>query len=180
MADIRAFSAAPAFSSSYPPADCGDERLLTEMLEMLSRLEPYRTRLVAQRAAQDDLTALATVTELVNTVVEFVTTHSDDQALLPSRVLARIADSLPYTQLLGEEQERVTVATAIAVLSDWKGDAADRRRMIHDLCNASVDVFAVYCDALATLFEADRERDEWRSMSELFVSELRNTFEQVA
>jgi hypothetical protein len=67
----------------------------------------------------------------------------------------------------------------MAVLEDWKGEARDRRRMIHDLCNATVDVLAVYCEALAALFRVDRDREEWRSMSELFVSELRNVFEDV-
>lgn len=181
MADIRAFSAATAASSPYVSSDRGtDERLLNEMLELLSHLEQHRTRLLENRTGQNDLAALASVAELVNAVVEFVTAHSEDPALLPSRVLARIADSLPYTQLLGEEQERVTVATAMAVLNDWKGDAQDRQRMVRDLCNAAVDLLAVYCEALAALFRVDRDRDEWRAMSELFVSELRNTFEELS
>lgn len=178
MADIRAFSAAA--SSAYGQPDRGgDDRLLTELLELLSHLEQHRTRLLENRTGESDPAALARVAELVNAVVEFVVAHSEDPSLLPSRVLARIADSLPYTQLLGEEDERITVATAMAVLADWKGEPRDRRRMVHDLCNASVDLLAVYCDALAGLFKVDREREEWRAMSELFVTELRTAFEDV-
>lgn len=180
MAEIHAFSAAAANSTSYGSEEHSDERLLNELLELLSHLEQHRTRLLEKSTGKsDDLGALAGMTDLVNAVVDFVTAHSDDPALLPSRVLARIADSLPYTQLLGEEQERITVATAVAVLSDWKGEASDRGRMVHDLCNATVDVLAVYCEALGELFRVDRDREEWRAMSELFVSELRNTFEAV-
>lgn len=181
MADIRAFSAAPSGSSPhFAPERGADERLLNELLELLSHLEQHRTRLVEKPAGQSEVAALASVTELVNAVVDFVTAHSDDPALLPSRVLARIADSLPYTQLLGEEQERITVATAMAVLNDWKGEPRDRRRMIHDLCQATVDVLAVYCEALGGMFRIERDREEWRAMSELFVSELRNAFEEVS
>jgi hypothetical protein len=177
MADIRAFAAATA-GPTPPPAGsrATDERLLNELLELLSHLEQHRAQLIEQVAAQGDPSALARVAELLNQVVTFVTARTSDPTLLPSRVLARVADAIPYTQLLGEEQERITVSTAMATLKEWQGEACDRRVLLKDLCEATVDVLAMYCDAITTLFRAESDREEWRTMSQLFVTDLRNTF----
>jgi hypothetical protein len=179
MADIRAFSGgAAAEAAGTATSRANDERLLNDLLELLSHLEQHRAQLIEKPAAKSDPAALSSVAALVNTVVEFVTARTNDPTLLPSRVLASVADTLPYTQLFGEEQERITVVTAVAALSEWKGAPRDRGKLVRDLCEAAIDVLAVYCQAIAGLFKVERDREEWRTMSDLFVADLRNTFLQ--
>ncbi len=156
-----------------------DGLLLHELLTLLTRLEQDRTRL-AEGRVQQGVPALIVVTAAVNSLVAFATARCSDQNILPSRVLAKLAETLPYTQLLGEEQERVTVTTAAAVIKDWKGNSADRRRMFEDLSRALIDVLDLYCQTIATFFSQPREREEWRATYELFVADMRTAVQQIS
>jgi hypothetical protein len=162
-----------------PVVPGGDARLLEELLGMLTELEQERARLAEGRAGQG-VPALFLVTGIVNAVIAFVTARCHEKSLLPSRVLARLADTDPYTQLLGEENERITVATAAAALKHWNGSAVDRGRMLQDLCRALVDVLATYGETTTGLFHPSRERDEWREMFGVFVHDLRAAVQQIA
>ena len=104
-------SAAPGKEES------GDEQLLHDLL----------TRPVAARAGQGAparngqvepgaVPALLLIATVVNSMVAVVTARCSDSDVLPSRVLPRLAETQPYTQLLGEDQERISIATAVGVL----------------------------------------------------------------
>ncbi len=157
-----------------------DAALLDELLGLITQLEQDRARLAEGRIDRSPEARLVVVTAMANSLIAVVTARCSDPNVLPSRVLARLAETQPYTQLLGEEQERITVGTAAAVLKNWKGDAADRQRMLQDLCGALVDVLAMYCRTAATLFHNGRQREQWRAMSEVFVEDLRSAVMQAA
>lgn len=157
-----------------------DVQLLDELLGLLTRLEQERVRMSEARFDQGGAPSLLLVAALVNSIVAFTTSRSSDPGLLPSRVLTDLADSEPYTQLFGEEQERITVTTAAAALQTWKGAAADRRRMFQDLCRALIEVLVFYGRALTALFHFPREREQWRATFDLFVDELRTAVQQIA
>ena len=123
---------------------------------------------------------LLAVAAVVNSLVAFTTGRCSDPNVLPSRVLAQLADTHPYTQLFGDEQERITVATAAAALKGWKGAPADRRRMFQDLCGALIEVLVFYGNTLSTLFHFASEREQWRATFDLFAEDLRTAVEQIS
>ena len=101
-------SAAPGKEES------GDEKLLHDLLTGLSRLEQDKVRLEERQIEPGAVPALLLIATIVNSMVAVVTARCTDSDVLPSRVLPRLAEAQPYTQLLGEDQERISVATAAA------------------------------------------------------------------
>lgn len=160
-------------------ARASDERLLEDLLDLLTRLEQDRARLADVHVRDGGVPVLLVITAVVNSVIAFAVGRCSDPNIRPSHVLARLAETEPYTQLLGEEQERITVGVAAAVLKSLKGAAADRQRTFQDLCRALVDVLAIYGSTLSTFFHASREREEWRATFDLFVEDLRGAVQQI-
>ena len=158
----------------------GDERLLTELLTLLSRLEQDRVKLAEVRMESGDGGAplLVTLATVVNSLIAFVAGRSSDPTVLPSYVLPRLAEKQPYTQLLGEDHDRISVATVAGVLKNWHDDAAERQRLLHDLCRALFDVLAWYGNAAGTFFHESREREEWRATFDVFADGLWSAIEQ--
>lgn len=161
-------------------AELADQRLLHEVVSLLTGLEQEWARTSAQQGIRSDVAALNALSAIANAVAAFVTRRCDDRRLLPSRVLAQLAEGDPYTQLIGEDQERITVATAADLLRNWNGDAADRQRMLQDLCRALIDVLVVYCSTVNSFFHSPHDRDEWSSAVDLFLEDLRNAVQQLA
>lgn len=172
MADVLAMSDR---TQADPDAD---RRLLDELLDLLTQLEQGRARLAEAPVEQHGVVALEMVAAAVNSLIAFVTARCSDRLVLPSRVLARMADVQPYTQLLGEEDERITVSTATAMLRSWNGSRDDQRRMLQELCRALLDVMAAYGQTAGTFFRVPREREEWRATFELFVEDLRTAMQR--
>jgi hypothetical protein len=165
--------AAAAFRSNV-------EARLDEVITLLVGLEHERARLAEGRLEPAGSAPLTALSAIVNAVIEFVTARCGDARVLPSRVLAQLADEQPYTQLIGEEDERITVSTAAAILDGWNGDDADRRRMLQDLCRALIDVLSAYGATVTTLFRSPHDRDEWHATFEMFVDDLRTAVQQIA
>lgn len=161
-------------------AKMADQRLLHEVVSLLTGLEQEWARMSAQRGVRSDLAALNALGAIANAVAGFVTTRCDDRRVLPSRVLAQLADTQPYTQLIGEDEERITISTAAELLENWNGDEGDRQQMLQDLCRALIDVLVIYCGTVNSFFHSPRDRDEWASAVELFVEDLRNAVQQIA
>jgi len=156
-----------------------DEQLLTELLSFLSRLEQDRVRLEEKKIEPGGVPALLLVTAILNSFVAFVTARTSDPDVLPSRLLSKLSDDNPYTQLLGEENERISVATAARVLQTWNTSRDDRQRLFEDLCRAVLDVLTVYCNTLNTFFHGSLEREEWRTTFDVFVDGLWAAVKQV-
>jgi Domain of unknown function (DUF4388) len=150
----------------------GDERLLSELLTLLSRLEQDRARLADHHSKSGGVPVLVALATVVNSVIAFVTTRSSDPNVLPSHVLPRLAEKQPYTQLLGEDNGRLSVATVADVLKNWSDDEAEREKLLHDLSRALLDVLTWYGEAAGTFFHESREREEWRATFEVFVEGL--------
>ena len=150
----------------------GDEQLLHDLLTQLSRLEHHKAQLEGGCIEGGLGAALSVVTTVVNSLVATVTSRCSDPDVLPSRVLARLADDHPYTQLLGEEMNRITIATAADVLDTWDSATENQERLFLDLCRALLDVLTFYGNTASTLFHAHRERDEWRATFGVFVDGL--------
>ncbi len=161
-------------------AAVADRHLLHEVVSLLTGLEHEWAHLSAQTGVRSDVAALNALNAIANAVAAFVTTRCDDRRVLPSRVLAQLADTQPYTQLLGEDQERFTVSTAAELLENWNGAAEDRQQMLQDLCRALIDVLAIYCRTVNSFFRSAHDRDEWASVVELFVEDLRGAVRQIA
>ena len=157
----------------------GDEQLLNGLLTMLARLEQDVVRLVDGKVEAGALPALMLVTAIVNSLVAFVIARCSDPDLLPSRVLSRLEETQPYTQLLGEENERISIATAAGVLKNWNTSPEDRLQLFRDLCRAMLDVLTMYCNTVNTFFHSSREREEWRVTFEVFVDGLWTAVQQV-
>lgn len=157
-----------------------DTALLNELVALLAALEQNRARMAERRVDPRGLAGLDLLADVVNALVAFVTSRCAESSVLPSRVLARLAEADPYTQLLGEEDERITVATAEAVLSGWTGSDEDRRHMLEDLNRALLDVLAVYGESIADFFQNAPLRDEWRTTFAIFADDLRNAAQRLA
>ncbi len=168
-----------AASDSGTGDGTADERLLTELLTLLTRLEQDRVRLAEGPVDRGGVAALLVVTAVVNSLIAFVTGRCSDQSVLPSRVLPRLADAQPYTQLLGEDNERISIATAAGVLKTWESTTEDRTRLFQDLCRALLDVLTMYCNTVGTFFHESREREEWRATFAVFVDGLWTAVQQV-
>jgi|SRR5579871_2002231 len=156
-----------------------DEALLTELLTLLSRLEQDRVHLAEGHDDSGGVPALLAVTTIVNSMVAFVTSRCTDLDVLPSRLLPRFAETNPYTQLLGEDNERISIATAAGVLKTWNTSRDDRQRLFQDLCRALLDILIVYCNTVNTFFHSSREREEWRATFDVFVDGLWTAVQQV-
>ena len=166
-------SAAPGKDES------SDERLLHELLTGLSRLEQDKVRLEERQVEPGAVPALLLIATVVNSMVAVVTARCTDSDVLPSRVLPRLAEAQPYTQLLGEDQERISVATAVGVLKTWNSTKEDRLQLFKDLCRALLDVLAFYGNTAGTFFREPREREEWRATFGVFVEGLWAAVQQI-
>jgi Domain of unknown function (DUF4388) len=156
-----------------------DERLLTELLTLLTRLEQDRVRLAEGRDENGGVPALLVIATIVNSLVAFVAARCTDPDVLPSRLLARLAETNPYTQLLGEDNERISIAAAAGVLKTWNTGHEDRERLFQDLCRALLDVLTIYCNTANTFFHSSREREEWRATFDIFVDGLWTAVKQI-
>ncbi|HUQ89377.1 MAG TPA: hypothetical protein VM096_17580, partial [Vicinamibacterales bacterium] len=123
--------------------------------------------------------ALLLVTAVVNSMVALVTARCSDPGVLPSHVLPRLAEDHPYTQLLGEERDRISVATAAGVLKSWKNNTENREQLYLELCRALIDVLSFYGNTASTFFHSGREREEWRATFALFVDGLTEAINRV-
>jgi hypothetical protein len=166
-------SAAPGKEES------GDEKLLHDLLTGLSRLEQDKVRLEERQIEPGAVPALLLIATVVNSMVAVVTARCTDSDVLPSRVLPRLAEAQPYTQLLGEDQERISVATAVGVLKTWNSTKEDRLQLFKDLCRALLDVLAFYGNTAGTFFREPREREEWRATFGVFVEGLWTAVQQI-
>jgi uncharacterized protein DUF4388 len=170
---VGGLSAAPGKEES------GDEKLLHDLLTGLSRLEQDKVRLEERQIEPGAVPALLLVATVVNSMVAVVTARCTDSDVLPSRVLPRLAEAQPYTQLLGEDQERISVATAVGVLKTWNSTKEDRLQLFKDLCRALLDVLAFYGNTAGTFFREPREREEWRATFGVFVEGLWSAVQQI-
>jgi hypothetical protein len=175
---LNALERTPAAIKAHPPLSDAD--LLNDLITLVTGLEQERARTAERRAGGEGLDGLLLLTSVVNALIAFVTERSADSRVLPSRVLAELADADPYTQLLGEEDEHITVGTAVAVLSNWTGKPEDRRGMIDDLCRALLDVLATYSESISALFHDAPLRDEWRETFTVFADDLRLAAQRMA
>lgn len=157
----------------------GDEELLHDLLTQLTRLEQDTTRLQDGQVEGGTVAALLLVTSVVNAMVAAVTARCSDPGVRPSRVLPRLAEEHPYTQLLGEERDRISVATAAGVLKSWKDNTESRSQLYLELCRALLDVLVFYGNTASTFFRSNREREEWRATFSLFVDGLREAIQHV-
>lgn len=149
-----------------------DEQLLHDLLTQLTRLEQDTTRLQEGRIEGGTVAALLLVTAVVNSMVAVVTARCSDPGVKPSHVLPRLAEEHPYTQLLGEERDRISIATAASVLKTWNSTTESREQMYLELCRALLDVLTFYGNTASTFFRSNREREEWRATFALFVEGL--------
>jgi hypothetical protein len=156
-----------------------DRHLMDALLVLLTQLEPDRSRLTEGRLDPGGVPALLVLASLVNAVLRFVKGRCGDPTVLPSRVLLRMADTQPYTQLLGEQDEEISISTAISVLDALDSVTGDRRRLFHDLAYALLDVLVIYGDTISTFFHAAPLRDEWRAMFDVFIEGLWTAVQQV-
>lgn len=171
---INSADAGPSTSGSMSSMDeaSGDEKLLHDLLTRLSRLEQDKVRLEDGQVEPGAVPALLLVATVVNSMIAVVTARCTDSDVLPSRVLPRLAEQQPYTQLLGEDAERISVATAVGVLKTWNSTREDRQQLFLDLCRALIDVLAFYGNTAGTFFRETREREEWRATFGVFVEGL--------
>ena len=149
-----------------------DEELLHDLLTQLTELEQDTTRLQEGRIEGGTVAALLLVTAVVNSMVSVVTARCSDPGMKPSHVLPRLAEEHPYTQLLGEERDRISIATAASVLKTWNSTSESREQLYLELCRALLDVLIFYGNTASTFFRSNREREEWRATFALFVEGL--------
>jgi hypothetical protein len=149
-----------------------DEQLLHDLLTQLTRLEQDRVQLEEGRVEGGTVAALLLITAVVNSMVAAVIARCSDPDVLPSRVLARLAEEHPYTQLLGEDMNRISITTAADVLKTCEGEAHKSEPLYLNLCRALIDVLTFYGNAASTLFRSNREREEWRATFGVFVDGL--------
>lgn len=177
---LRDRTAPPEGQEAAPVADGDvDKRLLEDLLALLARLEPDRQQLAEGRVEPGGVAALLLLAAVVNSVIAFVSARCADPTVLLSRVLMRMADTQPYTQLLGEHEERVSISTAVSVLNALDSVTGDRRRLFHDLAYALLDVLVIYGETLSTFFHGSREREEWRATFDVFIEGLWTAIQQV-
>jgi len=179
VSDFLRDRAAPSDEPSAPVDGDVDKLLLDDLLALIARLEPDRLKLAEGRVEQGGVAALLLLTEVVNSAIGFVTARSADPTIIPSRVLLRMADTQPYTQLLGEQDERISVGTAASVLNALDSVTGDRRRLFHDLAYALLDVLVIYGETLSTFFHGMPHREEWRATFDVFIEGLWTAVQQV-
>jgi hypothetical protein len=173
-------SSRPASTHSGGGERSGDEQLLHDLLTQLTRLEQDTTRLQEGRVEGGTVAALLLVTAVVNSMVALVTARCSDPGVRPSHVLPRLAEDHPYTQLLGEDRDRISVSTAAGVLKSWKNNAESRDQLYLELCRALLDVLSFYGNTASTFFHSNREREEWRATFTLFVDGLTEAINKVS
>jgi hypothetical protein len=149
-----------------------DEQLLHDLLTQLTRLEQDTTRLQEGQVEGGTVSALLLVTAVVNSMVSVVTARCSDPGVKPSHVLPRLAEDHPYTQLLGEDRDRISISTAASVLKTWNSTSESRTQLYIELCRALLDVLIFYGNTASTFFRSNREREEWRATFALFVEGL--------
>jgi hypothetical protein len=149
-----------------------DEQLLHDLLTQLTRLEQDTTRLQEGKVEGGAVAALLLVTAVVNSMVAVVTARCSDPGVRPSHVLPRLAEEHPYTQLLGEERDRISITTAASVLKTWNSTSESREELYLELCRALLDVLVFYGNTASTFFRSNREREEWRATFAVFVEGL--------
>ena len=172
VSDFLRDRAAPSDEPAAIDDGDGDKQLLSDLLSLIARLEPDRLTLAEGRVEKGGVPALLLLADVVNAAIGFVTARSADPTILPSRVLLRMAETQPYTQLLGEQDERISISTAASVLNALDSVTGDRRRLFHDLAYALLDVLVIYGETLSTFFHGMPHREEWRATFDVFIESL--------
>jgi hypothetical protein len=172
-------SSTSGVTSAAGDEESNDEKWLHELLTWLTRLEQDKVRLEERNIEPGVVPALLLVATVVNSMIAAVTGRCTDSEVLPSRVLPRLAETQPYSQMLGEDMERISVATAVHMLKSWTSADGDRQQMFLDLCRALIDVLAFYGNTAGTFFRESREREEWRATFGVFVEGLWEAVRQV-
>jgi hypothetical protein len=163
-------SAAPSLAGSGGLTT--DEQLLQDALALLTRLDLDSTKV---SETLQDTTGVSTVSVLattINSLVGFVVARTSDLNVLPSRVLSRLGDSNPHSQVITEVDERVSLDMVAEILRTWEGDPASRQQFFVGMCDALIEVMGIYGRTLGTFFRSERERQEWRSTFDLYVQGL--------
>jgi hypothetical protein len=152
-----------------------DATLFADLLELLTRLDSDRAHLAEGHIVHGVDGRLAALTAIVNGVVTFVTARRRDPDAQPEGVLARMSATQPYAQMLGGDDQSISIDAVVAALQNWRGDIVERERMVQVVGEALVDVLTEYCRIAGALFDGAAEREQWWMTSEVFVEDLRVT-----
>jgi uncharacterized protein DUF4388 len=152
-----------------------DATLFADLLELLTRLDSDRAHLAEGHIDHGVDGRLAAVAAIVNGVVTFVTARRHDPDAQPEVVLARMSATQPYAQMLGGDNESISIGAVAAALQNWRGDIVERERMAQVVGEALVDVLMEYCRIAGALFDGTAEREQWWMTSEVFIEDLRAT-----
>ena len=149
-----------------------DQQLLQDALALLTRLDLDSTKVADTLRDTTGVSTIFLLATTINSLVSFVVARTSDLNALPSRVLSRLSESNPHTQVITETDEQISLAMVAEVLRTWEGDPDSRRQFFAGTCDALMEVMGIYGRTLGTFFRSERERREWRSTFDLYVQGL--------
>jgi hypothetical protein len=149
-----------------------DQRLLQEALALLTQLDLDSGKLKKTLEDASGIATLLVLASIINSLVTFVVARTSDLDALPSRVLHRLGSSNPHAEVITEIDERLSIDTVSDVVRTWKGDPASQRQFFAGVCEALLDLLAIYGRTVGTFFRSAHHRQEWRTTFDLFVDGL--------
>ena len=164
----------PAAKAAGAKGPSADRRLLEDALELLTKLDLDSTKVSETLKDTSGISTLLVLSTIINSLVSFVVGRTSDVDVLPSRVLSRLGETKPHTQMISEVKEELSLDTIAEMLRTWEGCDEQRRAFFTGVCEALVEVLDVYGRILGTFFRAERERQEWRATFDVFVEGLTN------
>jgi len=161
--------------SSVPQMNAGvstDQRLLEDALALLTQLDLDSARLKETLEDASGISTVSLLAAIIDSLVAFVVARTSDLDVLPSRVLHRLGSSSPHAEVITEIDERLSVETVSDVLREWERDPERQQQFFAEVCDALLELLAIYGRTVGTFFKSAHQRQEWRTTFDVFVGGL--------
>jgi hypothetical protein len=158
-----------------------DEKLETELVLLLSRLERRIEQLRGERARQSAEASMQSLVQMVHEVVAFA------EGLLGARRGAgllgdawrKARGSHPQVQLVGLDGSRLTVDLLLQRRRDWTGDPEERHAFFLFIGRGLVQILGHAFAALGRRFGSSEAAARWKGVSGVFILDLLQALDQV-
>ena len=158
-----------------------DNSLESDLILLLSELEPIQTHLADKKIQKRPHLALSYLVTIVNEVVNFEETLPRDhpESISLSQTVVEIGETYPELKLLRIHNNRLSAELVSKIYNGWTGTATERHQTFNLMGQALLALIAHYLSQITTRFHATAVADQWQETGQIFLEELKRLVDKV-